>query len=169
MTYRGDALSVSLKKLVVDAGKGALATADLDATIPLSKQSHGDITAQADADLDLHRLVDFLAIKPEGREHTAPASQPGLSGIALRQQPGRLTVNKLDASLSLENKTRLLRLQLLQPLVMETTPAGRKLGNTAGELATLTISDIQLDWFSAFVPDDHAERQALPRGSDPGR
>jgi hypothetical protein len=64
-----------------------------------------------------------------------------------------MTVNKLDASLSLENQTRLLQLHLLQPLVMETTPAGRKLGNSAGELATLTLSDIDLDWFSAFVPD----------------
>ena len=150
VTYGGDTLSVSLKKLVVDAGKGTLATGDLDATIPLS--GGGDITAQAEAGLALHRLLDVLAIKPEGR--TTLPRHLGLDyQSALRQQPGRLTVNKLDASLSLENKTRLLRLQLLQPLVMETTPAGRKLGNSAGELATLTISDIDLDWFSAFVPD----------------
>jgi hypothetical protein len=150
VTYGGDTLRVSLKKLVVDAGKGALATGDLAASIPLS--GGGDITAQAEADLDLHRLLDVLAIKPEGR--TTLPRHLGLDyQAALRQQPGRLTVNKLDAGLSLENKTRLLRLQLLQPLVMETTPAGRKLGNSAGELATLTVSDIDLDWFSAFLPD----------------
>ncbi len=149
-TYGGDTLSVSLKKLVVDAGSGALATADLAATIPLS--GGGDITAQAEADLDLHRLLDVLAIKPAGRT-TLPRHLSLDYQTALRQQPGLMRVNKLDASLSLENKTRLLQLHLLQPLVMETTEAGRKLGNTAGELATLTISDIDLDWFSAFVPE----------------
>jgi hypothetical protein len=149
MNYSGDALGVSLKKLVIDASGGKLATADLDAAIPLS--GGGDITAQVGADLDLHRLLDVLAIKPTGRT-TLPRHLSLETQAAIRQQPGRLTVNKLDANLSLENKTSLVKLHLLQPLFMETTAAGRKLGNTAGELATLTVSDVDLNWFSAFVP-----------------
>jgi hypothetical protein len=148
--YRGDALGISLKKLVVDAGSGELATAGLDATIPLS--GGGDITAQAGIGLDLHRLLDVLAIKPAGRT-TLPRRLRLETQAALRQKPGQLTVNTLDASLSLENKPSLVKLHLLHPLSMETTPTGRKLGNSPGELATLTLGDIDLNWFSAFVPD----------------
>jgi hypothetical protein len=151
-SYHGDALSISLRRLAVDAGNGTLATADLSASIPLSGATGADITAQAEAELDLHRLLDALAIEPPGRtnlpRHLRLAYQ-----VALRQQPGLMTVKKLDASLSLENKARLLQLHLMQPFIMETAHAGRRFGNTAGELATLTISDIDLDWFSAFVPD----------------
>jgi hypothetical protein len=151
-TYGGDTLDVSLKKLKVDAGNGAVATADVAASIPLSGEGRSDITAQAEANVDLHRLLDMLAIKPAG--HTTLPRHLGLEyQAALRQQPGVIRVNKLDASLSLENKTRLLQVHLLQPLVIKTTPAGRKLGNSAGKLATLTVSDIDLDWFSAFVPE----------------
>ncbi len=150
VNYSGDALGVSLKKLVVDAGSGELATAGLDAAIPLS--GGGDITAQVGIDLDLHRLLDVLAIKPAGRT-TLPRHLGLETQAALRQKPGLLTVNTLDASLSLENKTSLVKLRLLQPLLMQTTPVGRKLGNSPGELATLTLSDIDLNWFSAFVPD----------------
>ncbi|MGB7933958.1 MAG: hypothetical protein WCH04_17375, partial [Gammaproteobacteria bacterium] len=150
VNYSGDALGVSLKKLVVDAGSGELATADLDAAIPLS--GGGDITAQLGADLDLHRLLDVLAIKPTGRT-TLPRHLALETRAALRQKPGLLTVNTLDAGLSLENKASLVKLHVLHPLLMETTPAGRKFGNSAGELATLTLGDIDLNWFSAFVPD----------------
>ena len=150
LNYSGDALGVSLKKLVVDAGGGALATAGLDAIIPLSGE--GDITAKAGADLELHRLLDVLAIKPTGRT-TLPRHIGLEAQAALRQKPGLLTVNTLDAGLSLENKTPLVKLHLLQPLVIKAAPAGRKLGNSPGELATLTLSDIDLNWFSAFVPD----------------
>ena len=149
VNYSGDALGVSLKKLVIDAGSGELATAHLDAAIPLS--GGGDITAQAGADLDLHRLLDVLAIKPKGRT-TLPRHLVLEAQAALRQKPGLLAVNTLDVGLSLENKTSLVKLHVLQPLLMETTPAGRKLGNPAGKLATLTLGGIDLNWFSAFVP-----------------
>jgi len=150
VNYSGDALGVSLKKLEVEAGGGELATAHLDAAIPLS--GGGDISAQAGADLDLHRLLDVLAIKPKGRT-TLPRHLALETRAALRQKPGLLVVNTLDAGLSLENNTSLVKLNLLQPLLIETTPAGRKLGNAAGKLATLTLGDIDLNWFSAFVPD----------------
>jgi hypothetical protein len=150
VNYSGDALGVSLNKLVIDAGNGELAKANLDVAISLS--GGGDITAQAGADLDLHRLLDVLAIKPKGRT-TLPRHLGLNTKAALRQKPGLLTVNTLDAGLTLENKTSLVKLHLLQPLLMQTTSAGRKLGNSSGELATLTFSDIDLNWFSVFVPD----------------
>lgn len=151
-TYGNDVLGVSLKKLEVDAGKGAVATADLAADIPLSGDGRSDITAKARASVYLHRLLDMLAIKPSGR-NTLPRHLNLESQAAVRQQAGAIHVNKLDASLSLENKTRLLQVQLLQPLIIKSTPAGRKLGSPAGKLATLTVSDIDLNWFSAFVPE----------------
>jgi len=150
VNYSGDALGVALKKMVIEAGGGELATADLDASIPLS--GGGTITAQAGADLDLHRLLDVLAIEPKGRT-TLPRHLTLETQAALRQKPGLLAVNKLDAGLSLENSKSLVTLHLLQPLLMETTPAGQELGNSAGKLATLTLGDIDLNWFSAFVPD----------------
>jgi hypothetical protein len=150
VNYSRDALGVSLEKLVIDASSGKLVTADLDAAIPLSEG--GDITAQIGADLALHHLLDVFAIKQTGRT-TLPQHLSLKTRAELRQQPNRLTVKKLDANLSLENQTSLVKLHLLQPLFVETTASGPKLGNTAGELATLTVGDIDLNWFSAFVPD----------------
>jgi hypothetical protein len=149
-TYGAEALDVTLKKLVVDAGDGTLATADLAARLPLSSEAKVDMTTQAEADVDLHRLLEVLALKPAGRT-SLPRHLRLVCQAALRQQAAAIHVNRLDATVSLESKNRLLQVHLLQPLVLKNTPAGRKLGNAAGELATLTISDIDLDWFSAFV------------------
>jgi len=149
--YGSDALAVTLKKLVVDAGDGTLATADLAARLPLSGDGTADVTAQADADVDLHRLLEVLALKPEGRMSLPRHLQLDYQ-VALRQRADAMHVNKLDANLSLENSNRLLQLRLLHPLVLKNAPDGRKLANAPGDLATLTLSDIDLDWFSAFVP-----------------
>jgi hypothetical protein len=152
VSYSGDVLSVSLDDLVVDAGKGTLASANFTATLPLSEEQQGTISTAAGADLNMHRLVDFLGI-----EHTGKQTMPEHFALdfhaALQQGPGVLTVNTLDASLSREQQHKLLQLQLLQPLVIETTEAGTQLGKAVGKLATLTLSDIQLEWFTAFVPD----------------
>jgi hypothetical protein len=53
----------------------------------------------------------------------------------------------------------LLHLDLLQPLVMKSTASARRIENASGQLATLNISDIQLGWFSAFVPGTALEGQ----------
>ena len=144
VTYGNDILDVSLKKLVVDAGDGPLATADFKASLPLAGKQPADTTAQVEADVDVHGLLDMLGARPEGRT-TLPRHLRLATRTAVRQQPGVMRVSTLDASLSLENETRLLQLQLLQPLVLEATQSGRKLGNTAGDLATLTVSDKRRD------------------------
>ncbi|MEA2094576.1 MAG: hypothetical protein U9P11_08440, partial [Pseudomonadota bacterium] len=152
VSYSGDVLSVSLNDLVVDAGKGTLASADLGATLPLSEQQQGAIDTHARVDLNTHRLVEFLGIKQTGKQ-TMPEHLALEYHAAIQQRPGVITVNTLEARLSRENQGTLLQLQLLQPLVIETTEAGTELGKTAGKLATLTLGDIRLEWFSAFVPD----------------
>lgn len=152
VSYSGDVLDVSLDDLVVDAGKGTLASANFTAILPLSEEQQGTISTTARADLNMHRLVDFLGI-----EHTGKQTMPEHFALdfhaALQQGPGVTTVNTLDASLSHGKQSKLLQLQLLQPLVIATTEAGTQLKNAAGKLATLTLSNIQLEWFTAFVPD----------------
>ena len=151
ITYRGEALDVSLNELRVDDGTGEVATADFTATVPLGEQP-GAINARATADMELHRLVDLLAIERSGRQ-SLPKKVSLDFNTAILQQPDAVVVNVLDADLRLDQKTRLLHLDLLQPLVMKNTAAGTRIGNAEGPLATLNISDIQLGWFSAFVPD----------------
>jgi len=151
ITYRGDALDVSLQALSLDGGKGTVATADFKATLPLGEQP-GDINAQAVVDMDMHRLIDLLALEPSGRQ-SLPKKVSLDYKMAIRQQPGALVVNALDANLLLDKKTRLLHLELLQPLSMKSTAAGSRIEGASGPLATLNISDVQLGWFSAFVPD----------------
>jgi hypothetical protein len=150
MVYGGDALAVSMKELAVDAGQGTLATADLAIDIGLALPGQTGIATQATAKVDLHRLLDMLAIKPTG---VAPLPlQLGLAYQAkLHQRPGLLRANQFDATVSLNKTTELLQLHLLQPLVVETAPAFRIRGDTTGELAALKFSDIDLNWFSAFV------------------
>ncbi|HAJ91624.1 MAG TPA: hypothetical protein DCO71_03225 [Gammaproteobacteria bacterium] len=152
VSYSGDVLNVSLDDLVVDAGKGTLASANVTATLPLSEEQQGTIRAAARADLNAHRLVDFLGIEHTGKQ-TMPEHFALDFDAALQQGPGAITVNALDASLSREKQHKLLQLQLLQPLVIETTETSTQLGQATGKLATLTLSDIQLKWFTAFVPD----------------
>jgi len=151
VTYRGDALDVSLDELLLDGGKGTVATADFAATVPLG-DAPGAINIRATADLALRRLVDMLAIEQTGKQ-TLPEKMSLDFQAAIQQQPDAVHVNTLDANLLLDAKTRLLHLELLQPLIMESTAAGTRIGNAEGKLATLNISDIQLGWFSAFVPD----------------
>ncbi|MEN8204890.1 MAG: hypothetical protein ABFS24_02645 [Pseudomonadota bacterium] len=151
VTYRGDVLDVSLDELLLDGGGGRVATADFTATVPLGEEP-GAINARATADLALHRLVDLLAIEQTGRQ-SLPERLSLDFQAAVQQQPEVILVNKLDANLLLDEKTRLLHLELLQPLLMESTDAGTRIGNAEGKLATLNISDIQLGWFSAFIPD----------------
>ena len=151
VSYHGDALDVSLQELRVDDGTGAVATADFTATVPLGELP-GAINARATADVELHRLVELLAIEPSGKQ-SLPKKVSLDFNAAILQQPDAVVVNALDANVLLDKKTRLLHLDLLQPLVMKSTAAGTRIGNAQGPLATLNISDIQLGWFSAFVPD----------------
>jgi hypothetical protein len=151
ITYRGEALDVSLQELVADGGEGTVATADFAATVPLGEQP-GAINARATADMELHRLVNLLSIEPSGRQ-SLPKKVSLDFKTAILQQPDAVVVNMLDADLRLDENTRLLHVDLLQPLIMKNTAAGTRIGNAEGPLATLTISDIQLGWFSAFVPD----------------
>ncbi len=125
VSYRGDALDVSLQKLLLDGGKGTLATADFTATVPLAEQP-GAINARATADLELHRLVELLAIEQTGRQ-TLPKKLSLDFKAAILQQPDAVLVNALDANVLLDKKTRLLHLDLLQPLVMKSTAAGTRI------------------------------------------
>jgi hypothetical protein len=152
VTYSGTVLSVTLDKLVVDAGKGPLATADFSASLPMSEAQQGSITAQGKANLDTKNIISVLDLKQTGRQ-TMPRRLALDFQTTLNQQPGSVVVKQLDVDLTRDNKTRLLNLQLLQPVVMKTTAAGNTLGNGAGQLARLAISDIRLDWFSPFLPD----------------
>jgi hypothetical protein len=148
--YSAETLDVALKKLVVDGAAGTLATADLTASLPLSDAGKADITAEADADVDLHRLLNVFALQPAGRT-SLPRHLRLDCQAAMRKQPTVTRVNRLDANLSLEKTHPLLKVHLLQPLVLKDTSNGPKLANTAGELVTLTLSDVDLNWFSAFV------------------
>ncbi len=151
VTYSGAALRVSVDKLVIDAGKEPLATATLAATLPLSKDRSGALDAQGDADLDMHALTDVLAGEPTS-DQTLPRHLSLALQTRIRQAPGRLLIDRLDANVDKDRRTRLLTLQLQQPLILEDTANGGKIANASGTLATLAVSNVRLGWFSAFVP-----------------
>ncbi len=152
VTYSGDSLAISLNELVAKAGKRILATGNLKAALPLSDEQKGAINVQAGIELNTKSLLNLLAIKQTGRQ-TLPEHFTLNFQTTVKQQPDRIVISKLDAKLTKDKKTRLLNLQLQQPLIMETSEAGTKFRNTSGTLATLNISDIQLGWFSSFLPD----------------
>jgi hypothetical protein len=152
MTYAADSVSVRLDRIVVTAGEGTLATAEANARVPLAGDGHGAVNARATADLDVYNLLAFLDIKKSGRQGIPRHFSVDFQA-ALQQQPDRVVISKLDGSLFKDSKTRLLNLALLQPLVVNTGGQGKPLVDAVGELAQLNISDIRLEWFSAFVPD----------------
>ncbi len=151
VSYHGDSLDVRLDTLQLAGPQGEALRGDLTASMPLA-ETPGDINVRAHADVQVHRLVEMLATE-QGDRQTLPKHLSLDLQAALLQQPQRLTVNALQGDILLDNTTRLLHLVLQQPLRMETTEAGTRITNSEGQLATLNISDIQLGWFSAFVPD----------------
>ncbi len=157
VSYHGDALDVWLDKLQVSTVQGEVISGDLAASMPLA-DTPGAINVRTNADVQMHRLVEMLAIEQSGKQSLPTQLSLDLQA-ALLQQPQRLTVNTLDGNIQLDNKTRLLHLALQQPLVMETTEAGSRIINSEGQLATLNISEIQLGWFSAFVPETTLQGQ----------
>jgi hypothetical protein len=152
MTYSADAIRLALDDLVIDGGRGALATAELEVTVPLSDGDRGLVSAQGGADLDTHFFLDLLGVaKTDTRD--IPARLSLEYQTTLLQQKGVLTVKQMDARLSREDQGSLLHLQLLQPLSAEDSETGWRTRNVAGPLARLDISDIPLEWLSAFMPD----------------
>jgi len=151
VSYTTDAVRVSLDKIVVAATEGTLATAAANAVLPLSGDRQGAVDASASADLDVYNLLAFLDIKKSGR-YGVPRHFSVDFQAAARQKPGSVVINRLDGNIFKDSKTRLLKLALLQPFILNTSGEGRPVSNAAGQLAQLNIGDIRLNWFSAFVP-----------------
>jgi hypothetical protein len=152
VSYATDKLQISLDRILASASEGTLATASVNATLPLTGERQGAVDARANADLDVYNLLAFLDIKKSGR-YGVPRHFSVDFQTTARQQPGKVVISKLDGHFFKDSKTRLLNLTLLQPLVLNTSGKGRPVANAEGQLAQLNISDIRLDWFSAFVPD----------------
>ena len=152
VTYAADAVQVSLGKIVVSAAEGTLATAAANASLPLAGDRQGAVDARASADLNVYNLLAFLDIKKSGR-YGVPRHFSVDFQTSARQKSGSVVISKLDGNLYKDSKTRLLNLALLQPLILNTSGEGKPVANPPGQLAQLNISDIRLDWFSAFVPD----------------
>ena len=167
VSYAANDLRVVLDSIVISAGPGTLATAEIKASLPLAGERQGAVDAQVNADLDVYNLLAFLDVKKSGR-YGVPRKFSVEFQSSLLQKPDRIVVSKLDARLFKDSKTRLLNLALTQPLIVNTSGKGRPVANTAGQLAQLNISDIRLDWFSAFIPDTTLSgrlRRTAPRVS----
>jgi len=151
-SYRGNTLQVSVDKLEIATGKDNLTRGGITFTLPLADTGSRAFNARIDADLDTYNLATLLT----GRQTRKPSLPRHLSlevETQLRQQTGRLTFEQLDTRLATPRGTRLLDLQLQQPVIIDGAATGMVLHNSKGTLATLAVSDIQLGWFSAFVPD----------------
>jgi hypothetical protein len=152
ISYSTDTAHVSLEQIVITATEGTLAKAAVNATLPLSGDRQGAVDAHASADLDVYNLLAYLDIKKSGR-YGVPRHFSVDFAASARQKPGSVVINRLDGNLFKDGKTRLVKLALQQPLVLNTSGEGKPVANAAGQLAQLNISDIRLSWFSAFVPD----------------
>ena len=152
VSYDAGTLRIALDSLVIDADQGQLATAKANASLRLAGDQPGAIDASADADLNVYNLLAFFDIKKSGRQGIPRHFSVDLR-TAMQQQGNTVIVNRMDANLYKDAKTRLLKLALLQPLVVKRAGSSSSIANAEGSLAQLNITDIRLDWFSAFVPD----------------
>ncbi len=173
VSYRDSVLQVSLDKVSLASGRQNLASATLAATLPMSADRKGTIHARLDSDLDVRHFADFLAGKPRHDRSLPRHLSLGLQ-TRIRQRSGTLEISQLDADVTKDHRTRLLNLQLQQPLVVADTANGRQLRNDQGTLATIAVSDIRLGWFSGFVPgttlQGRLHRARFVLGADaPGR
>ncbi len=173
VTYAGNTLHIALDKVAITAGTRQLGGAGARVTLPLDKNHKGSISAQLDADLNVRNFADFLAGRPR-HDRNLPRHLELSATARLRQRHGTIEVSQLDAGVTKDHRTRLLALQLKQPLRLADTQDGRQLRNDKGTLAALTVSDIRLGWFSGFLPGTtlqgnlHRARLEL-RADGPGR
>jgi len=151
-TYTGDSLQLTVDKIALEADGKPLAGATLGAAVPLVSDAQGKLDAHLDATLEVPQIASLLAGEPV-RDKSLPRQLAVNLRTQVRQSPERMRIDQLDASVTKDARTPLVNLKLQQPLVLQQTQNGTRLTNDAGTLATLTISDIRLDWFSGFVPD----------------
>lgn len=151
-SYSKDALQVTLDRLELNAGKDNLARGDVAAKLQLSGSDAELLQAHLNSDVDMHSLATLLSGK-HARVQSLPRQLSLNAQTRLRRQPGALTIEQLDAGIKTSRDNRLVGLQLSQPLQLADTGTGMQLSNSGGTLAKLTLSDIQLGWFSSFIPD----------------
>ncbi len=151
VAYKQESVDVELNDFSITTKKGTLTRAKANTTMYLAGETQGTIVASTNAVFNVHNLLNYL----EGDAYSTKGIPETFSlnlNMALNQQEEQILVSKLDANLN-RDKTRLLNLGLLQPLIINTAENTNPIGNTKGRIANLKISDIQLAWFSAFVPD----------------
>lgn len=151
LSYTGESLRLALEQLEIRSDQGVIATADTTLDVPLSGAQDGRLDVDARAQIHLRDLTRILEASPAGRP-TLPETLDLTFKASVMRQDSRTQLERLDADLLASGGNRLVRLALLQPITFEETPQGSRVANSAGELATFNVSDIDLGWFSAFVP-----------------
>jgi hypothetical protein len=154
VAYANESVELVLEELSVKSRQGTLVNAKANTTMHLSGEKKGSMDASTYADIDVHNLLNYL----QGESYSKSAVPKNFAldlKTSLNQQAEseKIVVNQLNANIQKDKKAQLLNLALIQPLILNTAEGANLIGNSIGNIAQLKISDIQLDWFSAFVPD----------------
>ena len=157
VAYKNDSADVFLNEFVVKSPQGELAKAQVKTTLMLAGDQEGKIMADATATIDVHNSLSYT----DGNNFTDARVPNKLSldastSVQQNSETGKLVVEQMDASVK-RDKSRLLKLGLAQPLIINTEADKPLIASSKGNIAQLNISDIDLNWFSAFIPDTELE------------
>jgi len=156
IAYDNESLRILLEKIELGAQQGSLASAHADTTIHLSGESQGQINTSTFTTLNVHNVMSYLNGDVHSTTGLPKQFQLNLK-FSLKQQSEKITISKLNANFSKDKNTPLLKVNLLQPLILNTEENTNLIANTVGTIAKVNLSDIRLDWFSAFIPDMNIE------------
>ncbi|MCZ6566465.1 MAG: hypothetical protein O6852_10140 [Gammaproteobacteria bacterium] len=156
IAYDNELLHILLEKIELGTQQGSLVSAYADTTIHLSGESQGQINTSIFTTLNVHNVMSYLNGDAYSTTGLPKQFQLNLKS-SLNQQSEKITISKLNANFSKDKNTPLLKVNLLQPLILNTEENANLIANTKGTIAKVNLSDIQLDWFSAFIPDTNIE------------
>ncbi|MEQ8660798.1 MAG: hypothetical protein RLW62_08275, partial [Gammaproteobacteria bacterium] len=149
LRQQGDTLTLDVRELHLAAADMQLAT--LAAGVRVAGAGAPRVSVNGRVDVD--HLLALPLVAAQLGQHALP------DGLALNLDgtfglpPGALQVETLALNLARGTAQPLLSIDALEPFTVALADAGARLDNPPGELARITLDDIDLAWVSPFVPD----------------
>ena len=157
VAYKNESMDIMLDKFSLQSKQGELGRANAKTTLYLAGEQQGKFNAEAAVNLDVHNVLDY--IQGHNYKDTNVPKYIGLNlDTSLHQNPEaeKLVISQLEANIK-KDKAHLLKLSLTQPIVLNTAADKNVIASTKGNIAQLEISDIDLNWLSAFIPETELE------------
>lgn len=150
ISYHQTKLALSLTDLRVTANKKFLIDGDINTSVIFNTEKSNSIALAANTRVNTENTLALIDPKAK-----YPQDIPGLFSTNLKAlvdlKEDVMTINALNLNVAGTKQESLIALSLLQSIAVSTLD--NSLTIPAGNLAQLALSDIKLNWLTAFIPE----------------